>query len=65
MESTSFETYVAELGERVGPQLAAAKRKLSALNQQASRLIGEHAGACLLGAVALGYVVARVARRWR
>jgi hypothetical protein len=63
MEDTSFEKSVNELGERVRPQLEAAKRRLAGLNEQASRLVKEHTAACLLGAIALGYVVARVARR--
>jgi hypothetical protein len=62
-EDTTFEKSVTSLGERMRPQLEAARRRLGALNDQASRLIKEHTAACLLGAVALGYVVARVARR--
>jgi hypothetical protein len=62
-EEASFEKSVTRLGERMRPQLEAARRRLGALNDQASRLIKEHTAACLLGAVAIGYLVARVARR--
>jgi hypothetical protein len=62
-ETTSFEKSVNGLGARVRPQVEAARRRLGALNEQASRLINEHTAACLLGAMALGYVVARAARR--
>jgi hypothetical protein len=63
MEDTSFEKSVNELGERVRPQLEAAKRRLAELNEQARRVVVEHTAACLLGAIAVGYLVARVARR--
>jgi hypothetical protein len=63
MEITKIEESVNGLGSRVRPQIDAAKRRLEALNNQATQLIKEHTGACLLGVLALGYFVARVARR--
>jgi hypothetical protein len=59
----SVESNLGELGERVRPQLEEAKRKLQALNGQATALIKEHPAACLLGALGLGYLIARIARR--
>lgn len=53
------------LTRRVRPHLKDGKRRLESLNEQARALINEHPAACLVGAVALGYMVARLARRER
>ena len=45
-----------------GPQIEDAKRRLGRLDGQITGFIREHPAACLLGAVALGYLVARIAR---
>ena len=60
METTSFENNV---GDRIRPQIEQAKQKLGQLNGRVTTFIKDHPAACLLGAVALGYLVARVARR--
>ena len=60
METTSFENNV---GDRIRPQIEQAKQQLGQLNGRITTFIKEHPAACLLGAVALGYLVARVARR--
>jgi ElaB/YqjD/DUF883 family membrane-anchored ribosome-binding protein len=52
-----------ELSDRVRPQIEEAKHRLRALNDQAIAFIQEHPAACLLGAAAVGYIVARLARR--
>jgi len=52
-----------DLSDRVRPRVEEAKRRLGALNDQAIAFIQEHPAACLLGAAAVGYVVARLARR--
>jgi hypothetical protein len=52
-----------ELGERVRPQIEDAKRRLSSLNQQVTTYIKENPGKCVLGAIALGYIVGKIARR--
>ena len=62
MDTTSFETSVEDVGERIRPQIEDAKRRLGRLDGQVTGFIKEHPAACLLGAVALGYLVARVAR---
>jgi hypothetical protein len=46
---------VGELGEL--------KKRLDLLNERVKNFIKERPAACLVGAVALGYVVARIARR--
>jgi hypothetical protein len=54
-----------EVRERVRPQLEEAKRRLQVLNGQATDFIKEHPAACLVGALGLGYLIARLARRER
>ena len=44
------------------PEIEDAKQRLGRLNGQVTGFIKDHPAACLLGAVALGYLVARVAR---
>jgi hypothetical protein len=63
MDTTSFERSVDDIGERVRPQIEEARKQLGRLDGRARRLINEHPAACLLGALALGYLAARVARR--
>jgi hypothetical protein len=60
METTSFEGNV---GDRIRPHIDQAKQQLGQLNGRITTFIKDHPAACLLGAVALGYLVARVARR--
>ncbi len=60
METTSFEDSV---GDRIRPQIQQAKQQLGQLNGRITTFIKQHPAACLLGVVALGYLVARVARR--
>jgi hypothetical protein len=62
MDTTSFENGAADVGERIRPQIEDAKRRLGRLNGRITGFIKDHPAACLLGAVALGYLVARVAR---
>ena len=62
METTSFENTLDDVGESVRPRIEDAKRRLGRLNGQVTNFITDHPAACLLGAVALGYLVARVAR---
>jgi hypothetical protein len=52
-----------ELGERVRPQIEDAKRRLSSLNKEVTTYIKENPGKCVLGAIALGYIVGKIARR--
>jgi hypothetical protein len=52
-----------ELQENVLPQLEEAKRNLNELNARAISFIRTNPGTCLLGALAFGYVVGRIASR--
>jgi hypothetical protein len=52
-----------ELGDRIAPQMEEAKRRLLSINSQATRIIKDQPAACLLAALGLGYLIARVARR--
>jgi len=62
MDTTSFERHLDGVGERIRPRIEDAKRRLGRVNGQVTDFITDHPAACLLGAVALGYLVARVAR---
>jgi hypothetical protein len=62
MDTTSFENSAEDVVERIRPQIEDAKRRLARLNDQITDFITEHPAASLLGAVALGYLVAHVAR---
>lgn len=62
MDSTSFKASVDDLGERVRPKIEEAKQQLGRMNGRITSFIQDHPAACLLGAVALGYMVARLAR---
>lgn len=52
-----------EFEERVRPQLDQAKKRLGAMNDEVIDYIKANPGKCLLGALALGYIVGRIARR--
>ena len=62
MDTTSFDNTVNDVGDRIRPRIEDAKRRLVRLNDQVTDFIKDHPAACLVGAVALGYLVARVAR---
>lgn len=64
MEMTEqIEATARELGDRVRPQIEDAKKKLSSLNERAIGFIKENPGTCLVGAVALGFLIGKIARR--
>jgi hypothetical protein len=65
MDTTSLERSIDGIGDRVRPRIEEARKQLERFDGRARRLINEHPAACLLGALALGYLVARVARRQR
>jgi hypothetical protein len=52
-----------EIGERVRPQIEHAKQRLSEINGQVTRYIKANPGKCLLGALAVGYIVGKIASR--
>jgi ElaB/YqjD/DUF883 family membrane-anchored ribosome-binding protein len=64
MEMTDqIEATAREIGERVRPQIEDAKRRLTSLNDKAIDYIKENPGTCLVGAVALGFLIGKIARR--
>jgi len=64
MESTQqLQEKAREIQERLGPQIEEAKRGLSDLNTRIKAFVRERPGVCLLGALALGFVVGRIASR--
>jgi hypothetical protein len=63
MDTTTFENTVDEVAGRLRPRLEDAKKQLGRLDGGLRAFVKDHPAACLLGAVALGYLVARVARR--
>jgi ElaB/YqjD/DUF883 family membrane-anchored ribosome-binding protein len=52
-----------ELQARVGPQLEEARQNLIDLNQRVVRYVRERPGTCLIAAIAVGFVVGRIASR--
>ena len=64
MEMTEkIEETAREIGERVRPQIEEAKRKISSLNESATAYIKANPGKCLIGAIAVGYLVGKIASR--
>jgi len=64
MEMTDqIEQRAREIGDRVRPQIEDARRKLESLNDQVTDYIKENPGKCVLGAVALGFLIGKIARR--
>jgi hypothetical protein len=69
MESTRLEDDAEDaandLVERIRPTLEDATDRLKSVNDRVSAFVREHPAACVAGAVALGYLAARLARRER
>jgi hypothetical protein len=64
MEMTEqIEATVREVGARVRPQIDEAKRRLSSLDGEVTEYIKENQGKCLIGALALGYLIGKIARK--
>ena len=64
MEMTErLEDTARELGERVRPQIENAKRRLSSMNESMTDYIKENPGKCLVGALAVGYLIGKIASR--
>ena len=49
--------------EGLRPRIEELRERLQTINEQVQDFIKEHPAACLLGALGLGYLVARIARR--
>lgn len=65
MESISgqFQDKARDLESKVGPQIEEARRNLNDLNQRIVALVRERPGTCLLGALAFGFIVGKIASR--
>lgn len=65
MESTpqSVQDRAREFQEQLGPQLENAAHNLKELDARARSFIRENPGTCLLGAVALGFLIGKLASR--
>jgi ElaB/YqjD/DUF883 family membrane-anchored ribosome-binding protein len=58
-----IESTVRDVGAKVRPQLDDAKRRLTSLNSNVTGYIKENPGRCLIGAIAIGFLVGKIARR--
>ena len=58
-----IESTVREVGERVRPQLDDARRRLTSLNSDVTSYIKANPGRCLIGAIAVGFLIGKIARR--
>jgi ElaB/YqjD/DUF883 family membrane-anchored ribosome-binding protein len=58
-----IEAAISEAGERAKPQLEDARRHLSSLSGKVTDYIKENPGRSLLGALAIGFVIGKIARR--
>jgi hypothetical protein len=64
MEVTQeLEDTARQIEERVRPQIDEAKRRLSDFGQQTTSFIKANPGKCLLGALAAGYIIGKIASR--
>lgn len=65
MEGTTqqFQDRARELQQRVGPQIEEARRNLMDLNTRVVSYIRENPGMCLVGALAFGFIVGKIASR--
>jgi len=59
----TVESAAREVAARLSPPLEHARESLSDLNSRLTRFIKDQPGTCLLAAMALGFVVGRVASR--
>jgi ElaB/YqjD/DUF883 family membrane-anchored ribosome-binding protein len=58
-----IEAAISEAGERAKPQLEDARRHLSSWSGKVTDYIKENPGRSLLGALAIGFVIGKIARR--
>ncbi|HME92479.1 MAG TPA: hypothetical protein VKE49_13700 [Myxococcaceae bacterium] len=64
MEARSnIENKARELQARVGPEIREAARGLEDLNARIVEFIRQRPGTCLLGALAFGFIVGKIASR--
>ena len=61
--TSSVRSKARELQSRVGPEIEEAARGLSDLNTRIVGFIRQRPGTCLLGALAFGFIVGKIASR--
>jgi len=64
MEMTEkIEETAREIGARVRPQIDEARKKLESMNTSAIAFIKENPGKCVVGAIAVGFLIGKIASR--
>jgi ElaB/YqjD/DUF883 family membrane-anchored ribosome-binding protein len=64
MEMTEkIEETAREIGARVRPQIEEARRRMSSMNESATAYIKANPGKCLVGAIAVGFLIGKLASR--
>jgi hypothetical protein len=65
METTpqNFGDRISEVQDRIMPRIDEARRNLADFNSRAVSYIRQNPGTCLLGALAFGFVVGKIAAR--
>jgi len=64
MEMTDkIEETAREIGARVRPQIEEARKRVSSMNDSAIAYIKENPGKCVVGAIAVGYLIGKLASR--
>jgi len=64
METTaSIKRFAHDVEARVRPEIEGARKRIESAGERVTTYIKENPGKCILGAVALGYLVAKLARR--
>jgi ElaB/YqjD/DUF883 family membrane-anchored ribosome-binding protein len=63
VNSQQLQDKARQLQDNVLPQIDEARRNLEDLNTRAVNFIRANPGTCLLGAVAVGFIVGRIASR--
>jgi hypothetical protein len=58
-----LESALHNASEQMKPKLEKAKRQLSSWSERATTYIKDNTGKCLLGALAVGFAVGKIARR--
>lgn len=63
MNARQVEEQARMLQERLAPQIDQARQNLTDLNRKVVSFVRENPGTCLIGAVALGFIVGKLAAR--
>jgi ElaB/YqjD/DUF883 family membrane-anchored ribosome-binding protein len=63
MDTSELGSTVRQLEQRVEGQVKDASRRMQSAGERVAALVREHPATALVGAFAVGYLIARVARR--